>query len=344
MVSRRHPAGLSGPAGWLFEKGVIAISALLVSSSPHIRSPYTTRDIMLDVIIALVPSAAAGVIFFGGRALLVILASVAGAIATEAVVTKLLGRRLSILDASAAVAGLLLALTLPPDLPPWIACIGAVVAVGIAKMVFGGLGYNPFNPALIGRAVLLASWPALMTTWRWPEAYLSIPGLSNFDALTTATPLALWKLSGVKVPYIHLFFGNTAGSIGETSVPAILLGAAYLIARGHISLRIPGYYLGTVAVLSAIMGQDPLFHLLAGGLLFGAFFMATDYVTTPVTPRGQAIFGIGCGVLTVLIRLYGGYPEGVCYSILIMNATTALLDRVTAPRKFGFVRLKGAGR
>ena len=309
---------------------------LTVCSSPHMKSPVSTRDIMRDVIIALLPATIMGVVFFGTRALLVVLVSTLAAVLAEAIIEKATGRPLTIGDYSAAVAGLLLALVVPPTLPLWIAAVGAVVAIGVGKQVFGGLGNNPFNPALIGRAVLLASWPVFMTTWRWPVA--QVPGIPNFDALTTATPLALLKLSGIKTPYSYLFWGNVAGSIGETSVPALLLGAAYLIYRGHITLRIPGYFVGTVAVLAALMGRDPLFHVLAGGLILGAFFMATDYVTTPVTPRAQAAFGIGCGVLTMLIRVFGGYPEGVCYAILIMNATTAILDRAMQPRKFGEVK------
>ncbi|NPV53316.1 MAG: RnfABCDGE type electron transport complex subunit D [Firmicutes bacterium] len=314
----------------------MAEKRLIVSSSPHLRSPIATPQIMRDVIIALIPASAMGILFFKLQALLVILVGVAFAIITEAVIQKALHKPVTINDYSAAVAGLLLALVLPPTVPLWIPAIGSIVAIGVAKHVFGGLGQNPFNPALIGRAVLLASWPVLMTRWVWPVS--QAPWMQGFDALTTATPLALLKLSGIKTPYAALFFGNVAGSIGETSVPAILLGALYLIWRGHITFRIPGYFIGTVAVLSALFGQDPLFHILAGGLMIGAFFMATDYVSTPVTPRGQALFGIGCGVLTVMIRLFGGYPEGVCYAILIMDATTAVLDKFTRPRKFGEVR------
>jgi len=311
-------------------------TGLIVSSSPHQRTAVSTPIIMSDVILALMPASLAGVWFFGLRALGMMAVCVAAAVATEAVLEKLMRKPLTIGDYSAAVAGLLLALVLPPDLPLWIGAIGAVFAMAIGKFVFGGLGQNVFNPALIGRAVLLASWPVLMTRWRWP--IFQAPWVPDFDALTTATPLALWRLGGIKTPYLNLFLGNVAGSIGETSAIAILVGAAYLLWRGHISWRIPFTFIGTVAVLAALFGQDPLFHVLAGGLLLGAFFMATDYVTTPVTPKGQIIFGVGCGVLTVLIRLYGGYPEGVCYAILIMNAATALIDRLTMPRKFGEVK------
>ncbi|HHY98993.1 MAG TPA: RnfABCDGE type electron transport complex subunit D [Firmicutes bacterium] len=315
----------------------MSVNQFIVSSSPHIRSPISTAVIMRDVIFALLPASFAGVYFFGPHALAVIVTGVATAVISEAIIEKLTHRPVTVGDFSAAVTGLLLALTLPPDLPLWIVAVGAIVAIGLGKQVFGGLGHNPFNPALIGRAVLLASWPVAMTTWRWPITEAPWFG-QDFDVLTSATPLAAMKLSGVKTPYLPLFFGSVAGSIGETSAVAILLGAAFLLLRGHITWRIPGFYILTVAILSILFGQDPIFHILAGGLLLGAFFMATDYVSTPVTPLGQAIFGIGCGALTVLIRLYGGYPEGVCYSILIMDAATALIDRFTRPRRFGEVK------
>lgn len=311
-------------------------TGLIVSSSPHQRAAVSTPVIMSDVILALMPAALAGVWFFGLRALAMMVVCVAAAVVTEAGLERLMRKPVTIGDYSAAVAGLLLALVLPPDLPLWMGAIGAAFAMAIAKLIFGGLGQNIFNPALIGRAVLLASWPVFMTRWRWP--IFQAPWIPDFDAVSSATPLALWKLSGIKTPYLNLFLGNVAGSIGETSALAILVGAAYLLWRGHISWRIPVSFIGTVAVLAAVFGQDPLFHVLAGGLLLGAFFMATDYVTSPVTPKGQIVFGVGCGVLTVFIRLYGGYPEGVCYAILIMNAATALIDRYTAPRKFGEVK------
>ncbi|MBC7082101.1 MAG: RnfABCDGE type electron transport complex subunit D [Firmicutes bacterium] len=311
-------------------------TGLIVSSSPHQRAAVSTPVIMSDVILALMPAALAGVWFFGLRALAMMVVCVAAAVGTEAGLEKLMKKPVTIEDYSAAVAGFLLALVLPPDLPLWMGAIGAAFAMAIAKFIFGGLGQNIFNPALIGRAVLLASWPVFMTRWRWP--IFQAPWIPDFDAVSSATPLALWKLNGIKTPYLNLFLGNVAGSIGETSALAILVGAAYLLWRGHISWRIPVSFIGTVAVLTALFGQDPVFHVLAGGLLLGAFFMATDYVTSPVTPKGQIVFGVGCGVLTVFIRLYGGYPEGVCYAILIMNAAAALIDRLTVPRKFGEVK------
>ncbi len=311
-------------------------TGLIVSSSPHQRAAVSTPVIMSDVVLALMPAALAGVWFFGLRALAMMVVCVAAAVGTEAGLERLMGKPVTVGDYSAVVAGLLLALVVPPDLPLWIGAAGAVFAMAIAKFIFGGLGQNIFNPALIGRAALLASWPVFMTRWRWPV--FQAPWIPAFDAVSSATPLALWKLGGIKTPYLNLFLGNVAGSIGETSAVAILVGAVYLLWRGHISLRIPVSFIGTVAVLAGLFHQDPLFHVLAGGLLIGAFFMATDYVTSPVTPKGQIVFGIGCGVLTVFIRLYGGYPEGVCYAILIMNAATALIDRYTVPRKFGEVK------
>ncbi len=311
-------------------------AGLIVSSSPHQRTSVSTPVIMSDVILALMAPALAGVWFFGPRALGMMGVCVAAAVGTEACLERLMKKPVTVGDYSAAVAGLLLALVLPPDLPMWMGAIGAVFSMAVAKFIFGGLGQNIFNPALIGRAVLLASWPVFMTRWRWPV--FDAPWIPGFDAMSSATPLALSRLGGIQTPYLNLFLGNVAGSIGETSALAVLVGAAYLLYRGHISLRIPVSFIGTVALVAALFGEDPLFHVLAGGLVLGAFFMATDYVTSPVTPKGQIVFGVGCGVLTAFIRLYGGYPEGVCYAILIMNAATALIDRLTVPRKFGEVK------
>lgn len=310
---------------------------LVVSSSPHIRSPLTVQRVMIDVVLALLPAVAAATYFFGVRALLVIITSALAALLTEAVIMRLRRRPATITDGSALVTGILLAMTLPAGVPPWLPVIGAIVAIALGKQVFGGLGFNTFNPAHIGRAFLLASWPVYMTTWTWPAVRLP---WSAVDAVATATPLALWKLEGVKTAYLDLLAGNVGGSLGETSAIALLIGGLYLVWRGLIDWRIPVSYFGTVVVLALITGQDPLFHLLAGGLMIGALFMATDYVTTPVTKRGRVVFGIGCGILTMGIRLYGGYPEGVCYSILIMNAAVPLIERYTKPRRFGEVKAR----
>lgn len=320
-------------------------SAVIISVPPHIRSELTTQRIMWLVAVSLSPAALAGVLFFGWRALGIILFSIFSAVVTEYLCQKMMGRPVTVSDGSAVLTGLLLALVIPPTVPFWIPVLGSAFAIAVGKQVFGGLGHNLFNPALLGRAFLLASWPVLLTTWKWPADALSWAG-SRADAVSGATALGLLRTGlfsdgNVSIPYSQLFIGNISGSLGETSALALIIGAAFLLAFKIIDWRIPLGYLGTVLLLTVIRGQDPLFHLLAGGLLLGAFFMATDYVTTPVTPAGRLIFGIGCGLLTVLIRSFGGYPEGVCYSILIMNATTPLLDRFTVPKRFGEVRANG---
>jgi len=302
---------------------------LVVSSSPHIRSEETVQRIMLDVIIALLPAAAASVYFFGMGTLAIMLTGILAAVATEAAIQKIRNKPVTINDGSAVITGLLLALTLPPALPLWMVAAGAVVAIGIGKQVYGGLGCNPFNPALVGRAFLIVSFPVHMTTW-----------ISPLDGVTSATPLGMMKMEGIKTGYMELFLGNVGGSLGETSALLLVLGGAYLIYRGVIDWRIPVSYLGTVAVLTLVLGHDPLFHVLAGGLMLGAFFMATDMVTTPLTKLGRIIFGIGAGVLVVIIRLYGGYPEGVLFSILLMNIFTPIIDKFIRPRVYGEVKAK----
>jgi electron transport complex protein RnfD len=302
---------------------------LVVSSSPHIRSEETVQRIMLDVIIALLPAAAASVYFFGMGTLAIMLTGILAAVATEAAIQKIRNKPVTINDGSAVITGLLLALTLPPALPLWMVAAGAVVAIGIGKQVYGGLGCNPFNPALVGRAFLIVSFPVHMTTW-----------ISPLDGVTSATPLGMMKMEGIKTGYMELFLGNVGGSLGETSALLLVLGGAYLIYRGVIDWRIPVSYLGTVAALTMILGHDPLFHVLAGGLMLGAFFMATDMVTTPLTKLGRIIFGIGAGVLVVIIRLYGGYPEGVLFSILLMNIFTPIIDKFIRPRVYGEVKAK----
>ncbi|MFH1239235.1 MAG: RnfABCDGE type electron transport complex subunit D [bacterium] len=299
---------------------------LIVSVSPHIRVKEDTRSVMRDVIIALLPVMAAAVYLFGWYSLVLTGISIVSCLLTEFIFQKLLKRKISIGDYSAVVTGILLAFILPPTVPWWIAAVGAIVAILLGKQIFGGLGYNPFNPALVGRAILLASWPVYMTTWVRP-----------FDAVTSASPLGIVKM-GFDQPlpgYLDLFLGNRVGCLGETSVIALLLGGIYLLYRRQISWHIPLVYIGIVAVMSIIFKKDPLFNILAGGLILGAFFMATDMVTTPLTRNGKLIFGAGCGFLTALIRFYGGFPEGVCYAILIMNMFTPWIDRYTMPRRFG---------
>lgn len=298
-----------------------------VSSSPHIRAKDTTQSIMRDVVIALLPATAAGVYFFKLQGLLVILASVLACVAAEYIWQKATHRKVTISDLSAVVTGLLLAFNLPASVPLWLPVIGGFFAIIIAKQFFGGIGQNIVNPALAARAFLLASWPVAMTTW-------------TLDGSTTATPLAFLKgieATGQAPSLMNVFIGNVGGCIGETSALAIILGAAYLFAKRIIDWRAPVTFIATTFVITAIAGRaaNPFYELFAGGLMLGAFFMATDYATSPITPRGRIIFGIGCGVITGLIRIFGGYPEGVSYSILVMNLFVPLIERWTVPRTFG---------
>lgn len=300
---------------------------LVVSSSPHIRTEETVQRIMFDVIIALIPATVASVYFFGMRALFIIFTSIIAAMAAEGAIQKIRNKPVTLKDGSAIVTGLLLALTLSPAMPFWMVAVGSVVAIGIGKQVYGGLGHNPFNPALVGRAFLIVSFPVHMTTW-----------VSPIDGVTSATPLGMLKMEGIKAGYMELFIGNVAGSLGETSVLLLTLGGLYLLYRGIIDWRVPVFYLGTVAVMTTILKGDPVFHLLSGGLVLGAFFMATDMVTTPLTKLGKVIFGVGAGVLVVIIRLFGGYPEGVLFSILLMNIFTPIIDKFTRPKIYGEVK------
>jgi len=312
---------------------------LFVCSSPHLRDNVTTQRIMLDVIIALLPASIAGIVFFGFRAALVIAVTVAASVLTEYLMRKGLKREQTISDLSAIVTGLLLALNLPPSIPLWIAVVGAVVAIALIKQLFGGLGQNFMNPALGARVILVVAWAKHMTTWTQPlvDAVASATPLSLLDAAATATPAD----GSYMYSYLDMFLGKTPGCIGETSALAILLGFVYLLFRKVISWHIPVIYTGTVAILAWIHGPgglftgDPLFHVLAGGLLIGAVFMATDYVTCPMTRKGQIIYALGCGILTALFRLYGNMPEGVSFAIILMNIVTPLIDRHTIPVAFG---------
>ena len=278
----------------------------------------------------LFPSAA-GVYFFGLSGLILLVFTTLAAVLTEAVCQWLAKRPVTVSDGSAVVTGMLLALILPPTFPLWMAAIGAIFAIGLVKVLFGGLGFNIFNPALAARAFLLASWPVAMTTWVRP-----------FDAVTTATPLFLVnKMQAAAPAYWDMFIGNRAGSLGETSVLAILIGAAILFLARVVDWPAPTAYIGSVALLTFLLGHDPLFGLLSGGLMLGAFFMATDYVTAPVTTKGRFIFGLGCGIMTVGIRYFGGFPEGVNYSILLMNMLTPMIDKYARPKLFGGARKNG---
>lgn len=322
---------------------------LIVTESPHVRGKNTTSTVMLDVIIALIPALIAGTVVFGYRALVLAAVCVLTSVFFEWAWCRLLKKPVSIGDLSAVVTGLLLALNLPVSMPLWMAAVGCLFAIVIVKQFFGGIGHNFMNPAMAARAFLLTSWAQAMTTWTLPFAKMNL--FSNADAVTSATPLTMLK-EGVAEgfpEYWDMFLGNMGGCIGEVSTLAILIGAVYLIAKKVISIRIPACFILTVAAVTFVFGGskglftgDALLHVLSGGLLLGAFFMATDYVTTPYTKKGQIIFGIGCGLITSVIRLYGGYPEGVTYAILLMNVVSPLIDKYVVPKKFGAVKEKKA--
>lgn len=326
---------------------------LIVTTSPHVRSAVTVSRVMADVHISLAPVTIVGVYLFGFRSALLLAVSVISAVATEALVEKLCKWEITIGDYSAALTGLFVGLVLPPASPFWVAIAGSAFAIAVAKMAFGGLGKNIFNPALSGRVMLLAAWPVALTKgwlqplW-WRQEGFSFWSLNvanrfgvSLDAITSATPLTK---AGTPNPFtlMDLFTGHVGGCIGETSVIALLIGGAYLIYRRHIYWQLPASFIAATGVLMWMFGGSEglftgkfLMHVLAGGLILGAFFMATDMVTSPITVRGQVIMGIGCGVITAAVRLKGGPPEGVSYAILIMNALTPLIDKFTVPRPFG---------
>lgn len=314
---------------------------LIVSSSPHIKTEENTRSIMLDVIIALVFPLLIAIFQFGWRAAILAAVSVIFCVLFEYLYCRLLKKPNSTHDLSAIVTGLLIAFCIPAGAPYWMPVVGAFFAIVIAKQLFGGLGKNFMNPALAARAFLF-SWPVIMTTWPLAGAQLPLWG-DIPDTMTSSTPLASLKGGALPTEMLQeLFLGQISGSMGEVSAAVLLLGGVYLWVRGVITPRIPLAYIGTVAVLTylfppegVVAWQFMLSHLLSGGLIMGAVFMATDYSTSPVTKRGQLLFGIGCGLLTVFIRFFGSLPEGVCYSILIMNACAWLLDKVGTPRRFG---------
>lgn len=316
---------------------------LVVSSGPHIQieGDHIIKR-MWATVIALLPAGVAGVYIFGLYSLNVIAVSVITAVICESIFQKIFRKKNTILDGSALITGLLLAYNLPPTAPLWMAALGSLFAVVVGKQLFGGLGFNIFNPALVGRAFLMASWPKYMTYWSNPRWQV--------DAVTTATPLGIIKekLNFQLPSYWDLFIGNRGGCIGEVCIIALLIGGIYLLYKRYISWQIPVYYLLTVAVLSfVLMGNkffsgDVLFSLLSGGLVLGAFFMATDYVSAPISIKGKTIFAVGCGLLTVVIRKWGGYPEGVSYAILMMNAVSPIIDRFAKPKKYGAQKRRGA--
>ncbi len=306
--------------------------ALTMSLAPHIRSSDSTRKLMLDVIIAMVPAMIGSVYFYGISALILILVSVAAAVGSEILIKKLFKKDILIGDLSAVVTGILIAFNLPANAPWWVAVFGSVFGIIIVKEFFGGIGSNFMNPALAARAALVASWPSIMATY------------VNPDGITSATPLALIK-SGSAVEALpslsRMFIGDIGGSLGETSALLLLIGGAYLIIRRVIDWKVPVFYIGTTCVVLLTLGVSAdllIYHVLGGGLILGAFFMATDYSTTPITSKGKVIFAIGCGVLTAVIRVKGGMPEGVSYSILLMNIMTPIIERFTKPKVFGEVK------
>lgn len=314
---------------------------LQVSSSPHIRDAATTRRLMLDVVIALVPSVLVSIWIFGWRALLVIAITVSTSVLFEYLSRRIMKRYNSIGDMSALVTGLLLALNLPPTIPFWIPVVGSFIAIVIVKQLFGGIGQNFMNPAMAARVILMLSYPAAMTRWAiLAERARSATNVvtdaaGNLDLIATATPLYIMQNNGQMPSYIDMFLGIKGGCIGEVSVLALLIGAVYLIARKVINLWIPLVYIGTVAVITAAAGQDPLYHILSAGLIIGAFYMATDYTTGPVTRNGQIVYAAGLGIITSLIRLFGSTTEGVSFAILLMNIMVPHIEKWTRPIPFG---------
>lgn len=312
---------------------------LVVSNSPHIRSGQNIPRIMFTVVAALLPACLAGVWFFGFAALQVLLLCTVSCVVVEEGWNKLVKRAPTWKDGSALITGILLGMNLNAGVPWWVCVLGGVLAIILGKQLYGGLGYNPFNPALVARVGLLIGFPQAMTTW--------MPLRSAADAVTTATPLAM---AGSETPLLNLLTGNVMGCLGETSAIALLIGGAILVYFKLLKWQIPLAFVGTVVIITGTMHllrpgstPSPLFHVLSGGLLLGAIFMATDMVTSPMTKTGAVIFGIGCGVVTSLIRLWGAYPEGVSFSILIMNALTPLIDRYTVKKPFGYVALSREG-
>lgn len=304
---------------------------LTVASSPHIKRPDTTRGIMSDVVIALAPAATYGCILFGLRALAVLITSVSVAVLCEFLWNKALKKPNTIKDMSAVVTGLLLGMNLPPTLPLWQAAIGSAAAIIVVKQMFGGLGHNFANPAIAARIILLVSFPASMTRFTEPVS----------DAVTSATPLA--GTAGT-LSFKTLFFGMHAGSIGETSAFLLIVGGLYLVIRRVITPIIPVCFIGTVALLSLISGESVMLSVLGGGLILGAVFMATDYTTSPTTSLGMAVFAVGCGIITFVIRKFGALPEGVSYSILLMNILVPHINRFTLSKPFGFEKVKEAAK
>ncbi len=343
---KAKPKPKKNPRAKLFKSERMTI----VAPAPHAKGKQSVPRIMYTVIIALLPAVAASIFFFGTRAMVTLMVAVFSAMVAEFACNKIMKTGVTIDDGSAILTGLLLAMTLPPTFPVAATALGAVIAIVFGKQVFGGLGANIFNPALIGRAFLQASFPVKITTWTLPafassSAYFDIATSKAVDTVSGATPLGLWKFEGIGTHLKPLLFGNIGGCIGETSALALLAGGIVLLILKYADWRIPLSYIGTVFLFSGALWlidpsryPDPLFMILSGGLILGAFFMATDMVTSPVTPLGTWIYGIGMGVMLVVIRLWGGLPEGVMYSILFMNGLVPLLNRWTRPKYFGEIQ------
>lgn len=310
---------------------------LIVSSSPHLRSGITTRKIMLDVIIALIPAIIASAIIFGPQALFLIAVSVVTCVLSEYVSRRVMKRENTIGDLSAVVTGILLAFNVPVGINPIALAFGGVAAIVVVKQMFGGIGQNFVNPALTARIILMSSFPSQMSTWAKPFYYLH-----TTDAMTTASPLNVLKTGadGTMPTLLNMFVGVRAGCLGETCALALILGGIYLIVRKVIHPVIPVCYIGTAAMISLIAGRNVAFDILAGGLLLGAIFMATDYATSPITTKGKVVYAVGMGIITMLIRIYGALPEGVSFSIILMNILVPHIERLTRPRAFGKERVK----
>jgi electron transport complex protein RnfD len=316
---------------------------LTVSGSPHVQSKTSTNNIMWNVVIALLPALLVGIYYFGFSVLLITLVSVASCLLFEYLIQKyILKGENTTCDGSAVVTGILLAFNLPANIPLWIVILGSLVAIGVGKMTFGGLGKNPFNPALVGRVFLFLSFPTKMAMSSWPMPH---PMFSNAvsDAITGPTPLSIIKHGGQLPDLMNMFLGQTGGSLGEVSAIAIILGGLFMLCKKVISWHIPVAFIGTAFIFSGILWMcnpqeyiNPFYHILSGGMMLGAIFMATDMVTSPITHKGQLIFGAGCGLLTIIFRCFGPMPEGVSFAILIMNGVTPLIDKNIKPTRFGY--------
>ncbi|MCR4794427.1 MULTISPECIES: RnfABCDGE type electron transport complex subunit D [Ruminococcus] len=304
------------------------MNKLIVSPSPHDENYVKTSNIMLNVIIALLPAWGAAIYFFGMRVIPLTAVCIGSCIFFEYVCRAMMKRDNTIGDMSAVVTGLILAMNLPVTLPYWMAVIGSFVAIVIVKQLFGGLGQNFANPAITARIVLMVSFPSAMTHWIKPVEY-------DYDAVSSATPLVLAKNGGDMPSYLDLFLGKTGGCLGEVCALGLLIGGLYLAARKIISLAAPVAFIGSLFVLSWVSGDDPVYQILAGGVFLGAFFMATDYATTPITTKGKIVFGLGCGIITFVIRRFGSYPEGVSFSILLMNVLTPYIEQLTRTKVLG---------